>query len=355
MSWPDRVARMWDSNHLFSVLLELTHHCDQACQICYNLPPRDEGLLTFAQYQQLLRDLADMGTLNLALSGGEPLLHPDFMAIGRVARELGFAVRIKTNGLRLDAALAEQVRREIDPFGVDVSLHGARAATHDLQTRVPGSFERVVANVRAMVACGLRVRLRLPLTRWNEGELQQGLALADSLGVPVDVDPEVSPRDDGDAGPLALAASEEGLACLAAALRPRREAERAAVRHGASGEQQPRSSRRHCGAGCATVAIDPYGEVFPCVQWRRSAGNVREASIREIWESSPVLAEVRRVLEKLTDEIASRPPGSVLAYCPGLAETLGGDPAQVPLAPGARDRFLRMLAGPKPGSGSTGA
>lgn len=355
MSWPDRVARMWDGNHLFSVLLELTHRCDQACQICYNPPPRDEGLLTLAQYRQLLHELADMGTLNLALSGGEPLLHPDFMAIGRVARELGFAVRIKTNGQLLDAVLAGRVRREIDPFGIDVSLHGARAATHDRQTRVPGSFERVVANVRAMVTCGLRVRLRLPLTRWNEGEVQEGLALADSLGVPVDVDPEISPRDDGGAEPLALAASEEGLACLAAALRPRREAERSRPSSGVSDDQQPRMSRRHCGAGCATVAVDPYGEVFPCVQWRRAAGSLHQASIREIWETSPVLAEVRRVLERLTVEIGARPPGSVLAYCPGLAETLGGDPGSVPPTPGARDRFLRMLAEPTPGSGSTGA
>lgn len=354
MSWPDRVAQMWDSNHLFSVLLELTHRCDQACQICYNLPPRDEGLLTLANYRDILRDLAEMGTLNLALSGGEPLLHPDFMEIARTTRELGFAVRIKTNGLRLDAELSEQIKREIDPFGIDVSIHGASAVTHDLQTRVQGSFERVVANVRAMVACGLRVRLRLPLTRWNEGELHEGLALADALGVPVDVDPEISPRDDGDAAPLALAASEEGLACLAAALRPGREADRARVKGGASGEQQPRMPRRHCGAGCATVAIDPYGAVFPCVQWRRSAGDLHQASIREIWDNSPVLAEVRLVLEKLTAEIASRPPGSPLAYCPGLAEALGGDPAHLPLTPGARERFLRMLAEPNPGHGHSG-
>lgn len=341
MSWPERVARMWDRNHLFSALLELTHRCDQACRICYNPPPRDEGLLTLEQYRALLRDLADMGTLHLVLSGGEPLLHPDFVAIGRQARELGFAVRIKTNGLRLDAAMAKLVRIEIDPFGLDVSLHGGRAATHDRQTGVVGSFERVVANLREMVACGLRVRLRMPYTRWNEAELAEGLALGESLGVPVDIDPEVSPRDDGDEAPLALAASEEGLECLAAALRTRLPAKRGVVETQAT---SPAASRRLCGAGCATVAIDPYGEVFPCVQWRHSAGNVQHASIRDIWACSEVLAEVRRVLEKLAEEAASRPAGTTLAYCPGLASTRGEDPAHLPAAPGPRGRFLTMLA-----------
>lgn len=330
---------MWDRNHLFSALLELTHRCDQSCQICYNPPPRDEGLLTLEQYRTLLRDLADMGTLHLVLTGGEPLLHPGFLAIGRQARELGFAVRIKTNGLGLDAAMAARVRREIDPFGLDVSLHGGRAATHDRQTGVAGSFERVVANVRAMVGCGLRVRLRMPYTRLNEADLAEGLALAESLGVPADVDPEITPRDDGDEAPLALAASEEGLACLAAALRPRLK-----TTPSGAGITPGAASRRLCAAGCATVAIDPYGEVFPCVQWRHSVGNVQRASIREIWEHSGVLAQVRQTLERLEEEAASRPGGSAVAYCPGLAATRGEDPSVLPTTPGVRGRFRGMLA-----------
>ena len=353
MSWADRVAQMWDGNHLFSVLLELTHRCDQACHICYNPPHNSDGLLTLDHYRRLLHDLAGMDTLNLTLSGGEPLLHPDFLAIGRAAREQGFAVRVKTNGLRLDRGMAENVRREIDPFGIDVSLHGARAVTHDLQTRVPGSFDRVVENVRAMKECGLRVRLRFPLTRWNEAELKDGLALAESLGVPLDVDPELSPRDDGDAAPLTLAASEEGLAALATTLRPQYEAESARAAEAREGSPSARAPRRHCGAGGSTVAIDPYGEVFPCVQWRRSAGNLHRASIREIWEGSPVLEGVRGLLESLTVQIASARQAAPLAYCPGLAETRGDDPGRLPSFPGPRERFLSMLSAPPPVPGIT--
>lgn len=344
MTWANLVARMWDGNHLFSVLLELTYSCDQACHICYNPPHERDGLLTLDHYRRLLHDLAGMGTLNLTLSGGEPLLHPDFLTIGRTAREQGFAVRVKTNGLRLDRALAETIRREIDPFGVDVSLHGARAVTHDLQTRVPGSFDRIVENVRGMRERGLRVRLRLPLTRWNQCELNDALALADTLGVPLDVDPEISPRDDGDAEPLALAASEEGLAALATTLRPRHEAERARAAEARAGSPPSRAPRRHCGAGGSTVAIDPCGEVFPCVQWRRSAGNLHHASIREIWESSPVLAEIRGVLESLTDQVASARRTAPMGYCPGVAETRGDDPGRLPSFPGLRERFLTMLS-----------
>ncbi len=38
-----------------------------------------------------------------------------------------------------------------------------------------------------------------------------------------------------------------------------------------------------CGTASANVVLDPFGNVLPCVQWRRPLGNVREQSLEEIW------------------------------------------------------------------------
>ena len=53
-----------------------------------------------------------------------------------------------------------------------MSLHGATAATHDRQTRVPGSFDRLLANLGELRPLGLRVKLNSTLTAWNEGEIE---------------------------------------------------------------------------------------------------------------------------------------------------------------------------------------
>ena len=119
--------------------------------------------------------------MNLTLTGGEPLAHPDFLALGARARELGFVVRVKSNGHALRGELARRLRDEIDPFLIEVSLHGATAATHDRQTRVPGSFDRLLANLRELRELGLRVKLNSTLTAWNEGEIAGMFALADAL------------------------------------------------------------------------------------------------------------------------------------------------------------------------------
>jgi MoaA/NifB/PqqE/SkfB family radical SAM enzyme len=211
MSYRDIIKRTWSENHLFSVLLELTYRCNLDCAYCYNDVDAPGKPLSNADYLRLLEDLRDLQTMNLVLTGGEPLAHPDFFLLGQRARELGFVVRVKSNGHALRRHLAQRLQQEVDPFMVEVSIHGATAATHDRQTRTEGSFTRLMGNIQECLALGLRIKFNCTLTAWNEHELEALYALADGLGVPLQVDPRVTPCDNGDRGPLDLTASEQGL------------------------------------------------------------------------------------------------------------------------------------------------
>jgi len=154
VSFADVIARTWRDNLLFSVLLELTYRCNLDCFFCYN----DLGLagraLTREEYFQLFEDLAAMQVLNLTFSGGEPLAHPDFLLLGAKARELGFVVRIKSNGHALRGELLRRLRDEVDPF----NRRGEPARRDRRHPRPPdpgaGSFERLLANLNEMGELG---------------------------------------------------------------------------------------------------------------------------------------------------------------------------------------------------------
>ena len=353
MSFERLLLRTWSDNHLFSVLVELTYRCNLDCFFCYN----DLGLrgrpLSVEQYDELFADLRDLQVLNLTLTGGEPLAHPDFLRLGARARELGFVVRIKSNGHALRGAMARRIRDEIDPFLVEVSLHGATAAVHDRQTREPGSFERLLANLREMRGLGLRVKLNSTLTAWNEHEIEDTMALADRLELPLQIDPEVTPRDDGDREPQSIAPSRAGVRRLFELLAERAAAarERPVEQAGQAGPGEqagpagapsvqvsrladdglaPAAAEKHCGAGSSGIAVDPYGNVYPCVQWRRPVGNLHEQSIRDIWAGSSGLADVRTLTvaaKKMVDGFGAA--GQLLNFCPGNAAAWSGDALQV--------------------------
>ncbi len=336
MSYPRVLAKTWAENILFSALLELTSRCNLNCFFCYNDLNLKGVPLSKEEYFRFFEDLRDMQVLNLSLSGGEPLAHPDFFALGAKARELGFVVRIKSNGHAIRGALARRIKEEIDPFIIETSLHGARPETHDRQTRVPGSFQRLMTNLDEMAALGLRVKLNSTLTAWNEDELEEMLSLADSRGLRLNIDPEVKPRDDGDTEPLSIGASREALMRL---FRLQAERVAAAQRSGAEGPgattnregdelvSPPVSVEKHCGAGSTAIAVDPYGNVYPCVQWRRSVGNLHEKSIKEIWFGSADLDDIRQLTVEAKQMVDGHgPAGKLMRFCPGLAELKTGNP-----------------------------
>jgi MoaA/NifB/PqqE/SkfB family radical SAM enzyme len=331
MSFDAIVARSWNDNQLGSVLIELTYRCNLDCFFCYN----DLGLrgkpLTFDQYADCLRDLAAMNVLNVTLSGGEPLAHPDFFRIGALGRDLGFVMRVKSNGHALRGELARRLRDEVDPFIIEVSLHGARPETHDRQTRVAGSFTRLVENLREMIALGLRVKVNSTLTLWNEGEIAEMYALCDALGLPLRFDLQVSPRDDGDRTPLNVAPTADGIRALIAVQDERAAqfvAEPAPLPAPPKQSATPVKVTKHCGAGSSGIAIDPYGNIYPCVQWRRSVANLHETRVSAIWGTA--FDEFRRETEEAAGVVAAHPHGKLLNFCPGLAEVLTGSATRVP-------------------------
>jgi MoaA/NifB/PqqE/SkfB family radical SAM enzyme len=346
VSFSSVVHKAWQRNQLFSALIELTYRCNLDCYFCYNDLSLRGQPLSRDQYFELLEGLRALGALNVVLSGGEPLAHPDFFEIGRRARELGFVTRVKSNGHALGRAVARRIREEVDPFVVELSLHGATAPTHDRQTRVPGSFDRLLENIGEAREAGLRLQINSTLTGWNEHELTQMIALVESLGIRMQIDPEVSPKDDGDSEPLSIRASREAVQQL---FRLQAEqGERAAstgaglgvVREGDDllPEATPASrSSKHCAAGSATIAVDPFGSVFPCVQWRRAVGNLHEHSIETIWGGAPELDEVRRTTEEVKAMIQSGGGArALMSFCPGAAESQTGSPLGLYPAAAAR-------------------
>jgi radical SAM protein with 4Fe4S-binding SPASM domain len=333
MSYQDLIQKTWTENSLFTVMVELTYRCNLDCFFCYNDVKQAGIPLEKVQYFQLLEDLRDMEVLSLTLTGGEPLAHPDFMAIGRRARELGFVVRIKSNGHALRGRLARKIKSEVDPFVIDLSLHGSCARTHDRQTRVPGSFDRLMENIPELQELGLRLKLNCTVTRWNENEIDGIFAIADGFNIKLGLTPIVSPRDNGDAEPLDISPSIEGTRRLFKSLNARVAANRVKagveapeLEERGQGRKIGVQGEKNCGAGASSLTIDPIGNVLPCVEWRRPVGNLHETSIKEIWVSADELGTVRALnaaAKKMVDRHGAT--GRLMSFCPGMAESLTGD------------------------------
>lgn len=301
----------------WSAYAELTYACNWRCVFCYNPRHKDLRRMSAAEWTAVLQSLRRLGALQLTLTGGEPLAHPEFFAIARAARGLAFALRVFTNGALIDAATARELAA-LDPLAVELSLHGATAEVHDRTTATPGSFAALWQGVEHLLEHRVRVVLKTPVTAINENELDAIIALCAERGLPLRLDGNITPRDDGDVTPLRFSASAEA----------KRRVMTLAAQLGAVRIQDRQPGGTNCGLGRVTVVVDPEGNVYPCMQWRhRPLGNVRAQSLERIWAESEERQEAMRVSIAANDAmIALGPAAEALPFCPALAMQRTGSP-----------------------------
>ncbi len=176
------------SRYLVPRLRELWLHtnnsCNLACEHCLvsSGPDGDVGL-DGARLVELIDEAASLGVERFYFTGGEPFLRKDaFDLVQRVTRHHQRELRILTNGILFRGALLDRLRGQ-DPsrLRLQVSLDGATAAVNDA-VRGRGSFEKILAGVRELVASGFPPTLSTVITRDNVGQMLEMVRLTKDLG-----------------------------------------------------------------------------------------------------------------------------------------------------------------------------
>lgn len=134
--------------------------------------------MDLASVERLLPSLERLNTRVALISGGEPLLNPEWAEIARLLRRRGLKLWLLTSGL----SLAKHVREVADLFdAVTVSLDGTVRATY-AAIRGLDAFEKVCEGIRTAVEAGAPVGLRVTLQRRNYREMPAFVELAKRLG-----------------------------------------------------------------------------------------------------------------------------------------------------------------------------
>jgi len=307
-----------------SALIELTYRCDLSCRHCYLLPaqlhPRSysqKSSLTMKEWTNIFTQLAESGTLFLTFTGGEPLLYPNFLELLSIARNQHFAFRVFTNGTLVTRETVKILSR-LHPFEIEISVYAAKPGLHDLITGIKGSFELTWNAIRMLKKEGIKVNLKTPVLTLNQKEVKPLRDLARDLGLPIQFSYVLSPRDDGNPAPLKLQLKTRG---IRAGLSREYDS-------GSCPDLTPNPERKPgdpiCSAGRNSLAISPAGKVYPCVQIRREAGDLRKKKFAEIWKKSPVLREIREMTMARVPECLSCRKLGFCSLCPGMSLTLSG-------------------------------
>lgn len=171
---------------------ELSPVCNFSCRMCYvrktvqEVRESPRGIMTLADWRRVAKQAREAGMLYLLLTGGEPLLWPDFWTLYDELVDMGFLVSINTNGSLIDeVAVAHFLRKP--PLKLNITLYGASDETYKDLCGVGGVFAKVDSAITNLVRAGIPVKLNCSLTPQNARDLDWIVDYGKEKNVPVSV------------------------------------------------------------------------------------------------------------------------------------------------------------------------
>ena len=303
----------------FLIVWNFTNMCNLRCMHCYqraDRPRPDE--LTLEEKLMAVDQLDRAGVAAVALSGGEPTIHPHFYRVVRELGDRGIYVAVATNGIAFSRR--ERLKKAID-LGlryVEVSIDSAKPSVHDKFRGVPGSWDKAVNALRNAVELGVSNGMAVTVSRINVNEIPEILDLAEEIGVDRVVLFNFIPVGRGadnswlDLDPMER---EELLRYLYKEMKRRKieivstapQYGRVVLQLSGGSEVAPTHfyTGQHkvvkalsefiggCGAGRIYAALQPNGDVTPCVFLPIKVGNIREKPFKIIWNTAPLFKALR--------------------------------------------------------------
>ena len=164
------------------VVWNCTPACNLSCSHCYAAYAGEQKVLSTEQALAVIDDLAAFDAPVLLFSGGEPFARPDIRTLAAYAKEKGLRVTFSTNGTLIDDATADWLR-DLGVAYVGISIDGTEAI-HDAFRRRPGAYQLALDAIRRLRARGVKVGLRVTMTRDNVRAIPDIFALMRAERVP---------------------------------------------------------------------------------------------------------------------------------------------------------------------------
>ncbi len=275
----------------FTLQWHITHACELRCAHCYDR--RSISALRLPQARSVLADLREFCDDrhvrgHVCLTGGNPLLHPDFLELYRATAEHGFTISLLANPT--SAARIQELVAIQPPTYYQLSLEGLDA--HNDAVRGVGHFDAVIQCLADLRRAGVRSAIMLTLTSENIGQV---LPLAERMRGLADRFTFNRLSQVGEGANLMSPSAEDYQTFLAAYVEAARENEMLSFKDNLLNVTLERKQLPMfdgctgfgCGAAFNFMALLPDGEIHACRKFPSPIGNVLTSGLGSVYDSEP--------------------------------------------------------------------
>lgn len=281
----------------YLVELDVTYRCNCRCRMCQRWQDPRQDELSLTEYRRLAGTLSDLGVHQISIAGGEPLMRKDVFGVIETFANRGMSVNLCTNGM-----LLEKYHREICSSGaacISVSLDGATAECHDEIRGLQGSYHQINRGIEAFrLHCTGPIpilRVRMTISNHNIGEIGAFYRKWSTIADDVLLQPVHHCADAYYTGMEDVALYLDPAAISAQISNTPLGKDRYMTRLVQNLRESGSFPHSPCYAGILMARIDPWGNVYPCLEQHACVGSVREDDFAAVWNSADFNRERKRL------------------------------------------------------------
>lgn len=275
------------------VVWEITFRCNVDCLHCGSdctLDTRQDELST-GEALNVIGQLAELGTQRITISGGEPFTRKDWPILSHRIKQFGMELAYISNGVLITPKVIELLK-EIQPTAVGVSLDGGCAEIHDYIRGYDGCFEKAIRAIDMLLDAGFYTSIVTSVQRINFFELEKIKRILLLLGADAWQIQIATPQ-----GRMqkTMAVSERQFYEISNFIAKNNQRYKRFYISGADcfgyfgkvDKYLHPSGWHGCHAGMRVLGLESNGNIKGCLSLpghKFVEGNIREKSIRELWE-----------------------------------------------------------------------
>ena len=280
-------------NFLRSIHFEIANICNERCIHCFIPEKYKINLIDPSLFYKIVEEGRAMNIIHVTLTGGEPLLHPNFIDFLKKCRELDLSVNVLSNlTLLTDEIISEMKNNHL--LSVQTSLYSMTPMIHDTITQLKGSFEKTKSGILRLIAAGIPIQVSCQVMKQNKDSFTDVIQWGNTNNIPVTFNyiifgeydrTNVNLQNRLSVNEIEEAFNKQVSKDYAQSLLTE-----------AKKTMSLNIDTPICSVCRYYFGVSAEGDAFPCAGWQaKKLGNLKKQSVKEIWEDSQEVDYLRQI------------------------------------------------------------
>lgn len=277
---------------LRNIHIEITSICNERCVHCYIPHEYKNNYMDFSLFKRIVRESKNMNVLNFTLTGGEPMLHPQFIEIIKLCKRENFSLNILSNLTVINEHIIHELKSN-PLINVQASLYSVTPEIHDAITKMKGSCNLTKTAIKKSVKNNINLQICCPIIQQNKDCYQEVIKWAHEMNINTISDYIIMGKYNSEIDNLNCRLSIDDIEYVMNR-DPYYNYNNLIKEIEEKKSLTPEDSI--CSVCRYSLCISETGNVYPCAGWQSNIlGNLHNTRIQTIWNKSEKIKCLRKI------------------------------------------------------------